>query len=249
MKSGRQTVVVVAVFIFLTVFITVSGRAFSLLPSASTNSSSQNYNWTNVPVNSTTPHIYGTNLIPLIELRDVPITYALQNIAPEAGINYILDQETGYGEPDSLGERKQEPLVNFRRENVTAAYAFMEICTNYNLTVIHDLQTGVVLVRTRDHDVNFVKANLNDTATNIIPLVLFKEVPLSFGLKNLAKQAGIKCILSPKIDTGQPDSEPKVNIRWENITAGKAFAAVCESCDLEVTKYPDSGIIHVEPAD
>jgi hypothetical protein len=40
-----------------------------------------------------------------------------------------------------------------------------------------------------------------------------------------------------------------VNIRWENITAAKAFAAVCESYDLDVTEYPDSGIIRVEPAD
>jgi hypothetical protein len=52
------------------------------------------------------------------------------------------------------------------------------------------------------------------------------------------------------MDPWPPDSEePQISFRWENITASQAFAAICENYDLDVIKYPESGIIRVEPAD
>ena len=177
MKSIVQTVLA-ATFVFFATAVTGWAQSISLLSVTSTNSFAQTNNMSDTTSNPTTPHIYGTNLIPLIILRDVPITYVLESFAQQGGINYILDQETGYGEPDSLGETKKEPLVTLRLENVTAAYGFMVICTNNNLTVVNDPKTGVVLIRTRDHDINFVKADIYEGATNIIPMVQFNEVPL-----------------------------------------------------------------------
>lgn len=75
-------------------------------------------------------------------------------------------------------------------------------------------------------------------------------MPISTALKNLAKQAHLKCIFSPRMDPWPSDSEqPQINARWEKITATQAFFAICENYDLNVIKYPDSGIIRVEPAD
>jgi hypothetical protein len=52
------------------------------------------------------------------------------------------------------------------------------------------------------------------------------------------------------MDPWPSDSEqPQINARWEKITATQAFFAICENYDLNVIKYPDSGIIRVEPAD
>jgi hypothetical protein len=116
MKSGRQ-IVIVAAFIFLIVSIAVRGQTFSLLSAPATNSwgstdtnaltgqGQEEGSWVNVfskrgyPLfgeavadsNSTFPHISGTNIIPLIEFVDVPLTVALENLARAAGMNYLLD--------------------------------------------------------------------------------------------------------------------------------------------------------------
>src|SRR5215510_14704436 len=39
-------------------------------------------------------------IIPLIQFQDVPLTTAIDNLARQAGINYILDPKVGYGQPD-----------------------------------------------------------------------------------------------------------------------------------------------------
>ena len=41
--------------------------------------------------------------IPLIEFQDVPLTVAIENLARQAGINYLLDPKIGFGQPDASG--------------------------------------------------------------------------------------------------------------------------------------------------
>ena len=40
--------------------------------------------------------------IPLIQFQDVPLTTAIENLARQAGINYLLDPKIGFGQPDRL---------------------------------------------------------------------------------------------------------------------------------------------------
>ena len=42
--------------------------------------------------------------LPQIVFKDVPITTAIENLARQAGINYILDPKIGYGQPDEIAE-------------------------------------------------------------------------------------------------------------------------------------------------
>jgi hypothetical protein len=153
-----------------------------------------------------------TNKIPLIQFEDVPISIGLYNLALTAGINYTLD-------PDLLGywysPGVREPLLTLKWTNVTAEQVFRDICADYGLVISRDPLTGVILVRRRGHDVDIVNPDVYANDTNVIPLIEFKDVRLSIALENLARQAGIKCILSPRIDTGHVDTEPSVNIRWQ----------------------------------
>ena len=191
----------------------------------------------------------GTNIIPIIEFKDIPVTVALDNLARQAGFNYMLDPHIDYGQQDGDGE-KREPTLSFRRENVTSKEIFIAVCAHYYLAIARDPETGVVLIRTRNHDVNFVKPDFYGDDTNIIPLIQFEDVPISTALKTLAKQACLKYILSPRVDPWQLDgSAPLLTFRWENITARQAFAAICENYDLNVVEYPDTDIIRVEPND
>ena len=49
--------------------------------------------------------------IPLIQFQDVPLTTAIDNLARQAGINYILDPKVGYGQPDERGQIIGSPVV------------------------------------------------------------------------------------------------------------------------------------------
>lgn len=189
----------------------------------------------------------GANKTNLIQFRNVPIRVAFDNLSRAGGFNYAFDREIGYGEMDWYGNIIPEPSVTMTVNEAAPRQVFAALCAQHRLDLTRDPQTGIVFVRYPGHNVDFVDPEIYGADTNVMPVISFKEVPLSTALKNLARQAGLKCIFSPRIDTGHPGSEPRVNLGWRNITAGQAFAAICENYDLDVTKYPVSGFIRVEP--
>lgn len=190
---------------------------------------------------------YGTNAVPLIQFEDVPITVLLQALARAGCFNYMFDPEIRFGGTDRYGQIIREPEITMSWTNATAEQAFAWVCFNNHLVVNCDPNNGVLLVRYRGHDVDFVNADVYANDTNILPSIELKDVPLSLALRNLARQARLKCILSPRINAGDLESQPLVNLRWEKLTGAQAFAAVCESYDLGIIKYPVSGVLAVEP--
>jgi type II secretory pathway component GspD/PulD (secretin) len=88
--------------------------------------------------------------IPLIQFSDVPITTAIENLARQAGINYMLDPKIGYGQPDAQGQIKPEPQLSIRWENISAENALLALLDNYNLQLNHDKKTGIDRVTMKD---------------------------------------------------------------------------------------------------
>jgi type II secretory pathway component GspD/PulD (secretin) len=88
--------------------------------------------------------------IPLIQFQDVPLTTAIENLARQAGINYLLDPKIGYGQPDQNGQVKAEPTLSIRWENVTAEQALRALLDNYGLQLIEDKNTHIVRITTKD---------------------------------------------------------------------------------------------------
>lgn len=260
MKTGGRIFIVVTVM-SLTIR-AAHGQAFSLTSVSPTNSYAVKSNSTNADLNpldkfqpvpwrdasqATNPGIYTTNPVPLIEFESVPLTVALENLARQWGINYMVDPYLNRLQFDAYGAVRPDLQITAAWTNVTAEKAFRIICRRYSLTMARDTNTSVLLVRVPGHDVNFVTADLfkNSKDTNIIPLIEFQEVPLFIGLKNLATQAGLKCIFSPRVES----SRQVVDLCWEKITATQALAAICENFDLNVVRYPESGIIEIGPND
>lgn len=91
-----------------------------------------------------------TASIPLIEFQDVPLTVAIENLARQAGINYLLDPKIGYGQPDQSGQIKVEPTLSIRWENVTAEQALLALLNNYDLQLVRDPQTKIARITMRD---------------------------------------------------------------------------------------------------
>src|SRR5580698_7426346 len=88
--------------------------------------------------------------IPLIQFQDVPITTAIENLARQAGINYLLDPKIGYGQPDQNGQVKPEPQLSIRWQNITAENALLALLDNYGLQLIVDKKTGIYRVTMKD---------------------------------------------------------------------------------------------------
>jgi type II secretory pathway component GspD/PulD (secretin) len=88
--------------------------------------------------------------IPLIQFQDVPITTAIENLARQAEINYLIDPKIGYGQPDQNGQIKAEPTLSIRWENVTAEQALMALLDNYGLQLSEDRKTQIARITAKD---------------------------------------------------------------------------------------------------
>ena len=99
------------------------------------------------PTNAPAPLAIG---IPLIQFSDVPITTAIENLARQAGINYMLDPKISYGQPDANGQIKAEPQLSIRWENITAESALLALLDNYGLQLVIDKKTGIDRIALKD---------------------------------------------------------------------------------------------------
>lgn len=88
--------------------------------------------------------------IPLIQFQDVPITTAIENLARQANINYLLDPKIGYGQPDANGQIKPEPTLSIRWENITPQHALVALLDNYGLQMVADNKTKIVRISIKD---------------------------------------------------------------------------------------------------
>jgi len=89
----------------------------------------------------------------------------------------------------------------------------------------------------------------------MIQLIAMDDVPLTDAIRNLARQAGLNYQLDPKIGFGQPGpdgrstAQPSVSIRWENITAQQALAALLSNYGLQLVDDPKLKIARVTVKD
>ncbi len=141
--ATNVTTTTVAVTVTNTTVVAVDTNAAAAAPTVTTNTTLAVASDTNAP--ATAP-----NVIPLIQFSDVPITTAIENLARQAGINYMLDPKIGYGQPDANGQIKPEPQLSIRWENITAESALLALLDNYGLQLIVDKRTGIDRVALKD---------------------------------------------------------------------------------------------------
>jgi type II secretory pathway component GspD/PulD (secretin) len=91
------------------------------------------------------PITVSTNVLP-VQFQDVPLTTAIENLARLAGINYLLDPQIGYGQPDQSGKIKPEPTISVRWENITAQQALTAVLDNYGLQAVEDPKTKITRI-------------------------------------------------------------------------------------------------------
>ena len=100
------------------------------------------------PVASTDTNVVVENTI---RFQDIPITSVIENLARQAGINYLLDPKIGYGQVDpATGQTKAEPSLSLRWENITPEQALVAVLDNYGLQLVTDPKTKIAKVTIKD---------------------------------------------------------------------------------------------------
>jgi hypothetical protein len=146
-------------------------------------------------------------------------------------------------------------MIKTDSKRFTAGDAFSNLCKTYGIVVFKDPASSVFFIQAKNYPQRFLNAALFGRDTNVIPVIQFNDIPFTQALKEMGQKAKIDYILDARIrfDTqnvyGGMSAEPRLSLRWQNLTATQAFIAICEHFGLNVVKYPISGIIRVEPAD
>ena len=88
--------------------------------------------------------------IPLIQFQDVPLITAIENLARQAGLNFIMDPTVPYGQPDATGKVSPQPSITIRWENLTSEQALSALLTVYKLQLVDDPKTKVTTIKVKD---------------------------------------------------------------------------------------------------
>lgn len=82
-----------------------------------------------------------SEVIPLIQIEDVPLTDAIRNLARQANLNFQFDPRV---------TASNQPNVSIRFENVTAAEALQAVLDNYDLVLVRDPRSKIARVTVKD---------------------------------------------------------------------------------------------------
>ena len=197
-------------------------------------------------------HLNTNGDIPLIQFSDVPITTAIENLARQAGVNYVIDPKLGNLWNFSSPKNVPEPLLNLRFEKVTAKDTLNGILNIYHFILVDDPATQVARITSAGEPWPLVDASLLDMNANptnaftngngVVPLIQFADVPLDDALKNLIRASEANIKLDPRVKP-----EPQLTLRWENVTAKQALVALCQNYGLVIIKDSKTGVIQIKP--
>ena len=203
------------------------------------------------------------NVIPLIQFNNVPITAAIQNLARQANLNYIIDPKLSGLSNDVHGNVIREPDVTFTWTNMSASDALSRLLKEHNRVMVQDKFTTVTLITGTNHVAHAVDASLLVSTNAAVPVFRFDMVPLDQALKSLIEHDHLNVALDPKITTDADPPRHKLNVlslasiswgemptvsfRWENLTAKQALVALCEAYDLVIVKDAATGAVSIKP--
>ena len=196
-----------------------------------------------------------SDVLPMIQFNEAPISAVIMNLARQADINFIIDPELFL--TTANGQAATEPVVTFCLWNVTAKETLERMLALRNLALVEGPISQVTRITRNAQPRNVVDASLLDLTTNhldfdtndIIPVIQFAEVPLDAGLENLIRISGMNIELDPRVKNHRDSlNRPTiVSLRWTKITAKQAIVALCENYDLTITKDATSGVIQIKP--
>jgi hypothetical protein len=192
--------------------------------------------------------------ISVIQIDNVPIVDVIRNLAQQSGQNYILDPKLGSPWVGPDGKSAQAPNVTVRWEKLSAEEALQRLLREHGLEMVTNPASSIARIAFTNQAVTPVAPSTAGGATNpVIPLVSVDDVPLNIAIQSLAAQAHLRLTLeeSPPVPSAPPArrgfSSPTVSVRWKNVTAREALAALLDNYDLLLVEDPATASGKVVP--
>jgi len=167
--------------------------------------------------------------VPIIQMQNVPLSVALENLARQAAINFTIDSK--------VTDKISTP-VTFRWENMTASNALVRLLKEQALFKVDNPQTGVSKVTATNSPPRVFDKELFNGSKEVIPWIQLMDAPLKVAVTDLGTKAGLKLDLDAELTSpSKPFKEQVfVSVRFENLTGGQALAAVCDQYNLQIAK-------------
>jgi hypothetical protein len=148
-----------------------------------------------------------TNIIPLIQFEDVPFTTAIENLARQTGVNYMLDPNISrHWDGSSAAHLVPEPQLSLRLEKVTCWAALNRLLNVYGLVLVEHPRIQIARIAVAGDPSPHVDTSLLDSETNSsflnsnrVPLIQFSDVPLDTVLANLVRQCPEKIAIDRRL--------------------------------------------------
>jgi hypothetical protein len=184
-----------------------------------------------------------TNIIPTIQMQNVPLTDAIRNLAVQSGRNIILDPRLSspWVGPDNKPGR--EPTVTVRWENLSAEEALGKLLKEHGLAMVANPATSIARIAFTNQSVKPLPASaVGSSGTNaVLPAITLDMVPLDEAVRVLAVQAQLR------VAVGLAGAPSMVSVRWKNVTARQALAALLDNYGLVLVEDAASGSAKVTP--
>jgi len=183
--------------------------------------------------------------VPTIQLENVPLTVAIENLGRLAEFNFTIDPKIAVA-----GNTNTATPVNVRWENLTAKKALDRILKERGLFLVENPQTSVAKITLTNSPARVFDKEFLESSKNVIPLVTMMEVPLALALADLGKKAGMQFQLDPALSDSSKrfNDQVFVSVRFANLTASQAVAAICDQHNLQIVKSDKVGIWNISPS-
>lgn len=187
-------------------------------------------------------------VIPSISMSNAPLTQAIDLLAREAGLNYILDPQLDAASRMPGGKAT---TVNFKWENISAREAVDKLLKEHDLVLVENPVTSVARIGPASLDIKPVAAvELGNDRNAVIPVIMMMDAPLDIAIQHCADQMHQKMVLDETVRKGTDGREvqlPMVTFRWRQLTAKQALVALLDNYGLAMVEDSATSTLHVGP--
>jgi hypothetical protein len=181
-------------------------------------------------------------------MQNVPLRQAIDLMAREAGLNYILDPHLD-GASRIAGSKAT--FVSFEWKNISARDAVDRLLKEHDLVLVENSVTSVARIGPVSLHIKPVDAaELGNDTNAVVPIILMMDAPLDIAIQHCADQLHQKITLDEAVRKGPDGREaelPVVTFRWHQLTARQALVALLDDYGLTMVEDSATSTLHVGP--
>lgn len=187
-------------------------------------------------------------VIPTISMQNSPISQAIDILARQAGLNYILDPQS---DPASRIPGGKATIVSFEWENISARDALDRLLKEHDLVLVENPVTSVARIAPASLRIKPVDAaQLGHDTNAVVPIISMSYATLDAAIQSCADQLHQKIVLDEAVQKGPDGREvqlPMVSFRWHQLTARQALVALLDNYGLTMVEDSTTSTLRIGP--